>query len=98
MEHDADRDADDRPDREARGRLPRREEGLVEEHAGERRLLGRGRLPEPADDVLQAGHRVLVDLERPRPAGREVELAVPHVERAQPDEHRDEDPEALEDA
>ena len=41
------------PISEPGGGLPRREERLLEEQLGERRLLRRGRLPEPADDVLQ---------------------------------------------
>ena len=92
MEDDADRDADDRAEREADGGLLGRERRLLDEHADEGRLLGRGRLPEPADDVLQRRHRVLVDLERPRPPGREVELAVADVERAETDEHRERRP------
>ena len=98
MEDDADRDADDRTEREADGGFLGRESRLLDENPDEDRLPGGGGLPEATDDVLERRHRVLVDLERPRPPGREVELAVADVERAETGQHRDPDPDPLENA
>ena len=60
-EHDADREAADRADREADHRLLRREERSLPEHLDEQRAVPPRRLEELPDDVPGVRHRPVVD-------------------------------------
>ena len=88
-EHDPDRKADDRSEREPCGGFLGGEERLVPEDRDQRRLVDLCRLPEGFQDRPDVRHRRRVDDERPRPAGRRPDPAVELPEADEEEEQRD---------